>query len=168
MKKITFHLGAEKQIKISTAGHSDSLFYEGYRQALAGVIEIVRASSGYVRDWDDLSRRGDKALRTPYYSQTVENGSFCGGDKDFYNFPSNLLVFTGGRGTGKSSAMLTFVDSWGKKESQLFSREFVEDMVRYELPGMVASAEEQAVSAVYDLLRETVFLPLSPIDPTTL
>ncbi len=168
MKKITFHLGAEKQIKISTAGHSDSLFYEGYRQALAGVIEIVRASSGYVRDWDDLSRRGDKALRTPYYSQTVENGSFCGGDKDFYNFPSNLLVFTGGRGTGKSSAMLTFVDSLGKKESQLFSREFVEDMVRYELPGMVASAEEQAVSAVYDLLRETVFLPLSPIDPTTL
>ena len=52
MKKITFHLGAEKQIKISTAGHSDSLFYEGYRQALAGVIEIVRASSGY--GWEGL------------------------------------------------------------------------------------------------------------------
>lgn len=168
MKKITFHLGAEKQIKVSAAGHSDSLFYEGYRQALAGVIEIVRASGGYTRDWNDLSRREEGALRTPYYDQTAESGNFCGGDKDFYNFPNNLLVFTGGRGTGKSSAMLTFVDSLGKKTSPLFSREFVEDMVRCELPGMVASEEEKAVSAVYDLLRETVFLPLSPIDPTTL
>ena len=90
MKKITFHLGAEKQIKISTAGHSDSLFYEGYRQALAGVIEIVRASSGYVRDWDDLSRRGTKPSGRPITARRWKTAASAAGTRIFIISPATF------------------------------------------------------------------------------
>ena len=46
-KTLSFQWGQEKQIKISKAGHKSSLFYESYRQAMAGVVEIVHESRLY-------------------------------------------------------------------------------------------------------------------------
>lgn len=158
-KKIVFQWGTEKQIKVSSAGHRDSLFYESYRQALAGITEIVRASMRYTQKRDPLaeddgngSRRGLVASKSEY---DPEN------DKIYYNYPNNMIVFTGERGAGKSSALLTFTDSLRNKNSGLFSNDFLEDMVCCELPGAM---EKQ----VGDMLRQTSFFPIPPIDPTTL
>ena len=182
-KKIEFQLGAEKQIKVSKAGRSGSLFYEGYRQGLAGVIEIVRASTYYTQQCDCFSCRNG-AEKGGY-------GTWCGlpgghqkgscgirscgeyygavKDKDYYNYPNNLIVFSGGRGTGKSSAMLTFVDSLAQRNSIMFQREFLSDVVKCELPGMVGeSGTSSAVDLVHELLCRCTFLHLAPIDPTTL
>lgn len=191
MKKwIEFQLGAEKQIKISQAGRSGSLFYEGYRQGLAGVIEIVRASTYYTQRCDCFSCRNGL--------EEGSHGTWCGlpggqqegrcdqqegrcamrscgeyygaaEDKDFYNYPNNMIVFTGGRGTGKSSAMLTFVDSLARRNSLIFQRDFLSDVVKCELPGTVSeSGTDSAVDLVHELMRRCAFLHLSPIDPTTL
>lgn len=195
MKKwIEFQLGAEKQIKISQAGRSGSLFYEGYRQGLAGVIEIVRASTYYIQRCDCFSCRNgmDEGSHgawcgLPGGPQEGSHGARCdqqegrcamrscgeyygaSEDKDFYNYPNNMIVFTGGRGTGKSSAMLTFVDSLARRNSRIFQRDFLSDVVKCELPGTVSESDtDSAVNLVHDLLCRCTFLHLSPIDPTTL
>lgn len=191
MKKwIEFRLGTEKQIKISQAGRSGSLFYEGYRQGLAGVIEIVRASTYYTQQCDCFSYRNgaekgshgswygqQEGPRTTRYDQQEERravhsyGEYYGAaeDKDFYNYPNNMIVFTGGRGTGKSSAMLTFVDSLTRPDSLIFQRKFLSDVVKCELPGTVNESDaDSAVNLVHGLLSRCTFLRLSPIDPTTL
>lgn len=195
MKKwIEFQLGAEKQIKISQAGRSGSLFYEGYRQGLAGVIEIVRASTYYTQRCDCFSCRNgmDEGSHgawcgLPGGPQEGSHGARCdqqegrcamrscgeyygaSEDKDFYNYPNNMIVFTGGRGTGKSSAMLTFVDSLARRNSRIFQRDFLSDVVKCELPGTVSESDtDSAVNLVHDLLCRCTFLHLSPIDPTTL
>lgn len=191
MKKwIEFRLGTEKQIKISQAGRSGSLFYEGYRQGLAGVIEIVRASTYYTQRCDCFSCRNGVEKGSPgswygqqedpravQYDQQKERcamrscGEYYGAaeDKDFYNYPNNMIVFTGGRGTGKSSAMLTFVDSLTRPDSLIFQRKFLSDVVKCELPGTVNESDaDSAVNLVHGLLSRCTFLHLSPIDPTTL
>lgn len=195
MKKwIEFQLGAEKQIKISQAGRSGSLFYEGYRQGLAGVIEIVRASTYYTQLCDCFSCRNGledgshgawcglpggqrESARAARRGQQEERCAMRGcveyygaaEDKDFYNYPNNMIVFTGGRGTGKSSAMLTFVDSLSRRNSLIFQRDFLSEVVKCELPGTVSESDtDAAVDLVHELMRRCAFLQLSPIDPTTL
>lgn len=159
-KKITFQWGTEKQIKVSSAGHPDSLFYESYRQALAGVAEVVRASIQYTDGYDPFMQSQNPYRetgncmneRSDYYPQN---------DKIFYNYPSNLIVFAGERGAGKSSALLTFVDSLKDTSSGMYTTAFLDDMVICELPG--ASSKN-----VTQMLLNAFFCPLPPIDPTTL
>ena len=155
-KQIEFNLGAEKQIRIAEAGHRDSLFYEGYRQGLAGIIEIVRASTAYTKSEDCVCRHTGQD-RPPYE------------DKEYYNYPNNLIVFTGGRGTGKSSAMLTFVNSLTNPASELFRKNILREVVTRELPGLIDKSDpERTVDVIEDLMKQSRFIPIPPIDPTTL
>lgn len=154
-KTLTFEWGTEKQVKVSSAGHTDSLFYEAYRQAMAGVVEIVRASRLYTDSQDLFLERNDREngkSESSYLPQT---------DRYYYNYPSNMIVFSGERGTGKSSALLTFVDDLSCQGSGLFDREFLDDMVRHELPGLSLRQVERVLSDVR-------FVPATPIDPTKL
>lgn len=168
-KYIEFSLGSEKRIKVSSAGRSGSLFYESYRQALAGVIEIIQASTAYTQGKDCISMRGtgeccrDKGAACARQSYSLLD------DKDYYNYPNNMVVFTGGRGTGKSSAMLTFVDSLTDPHSEIFKKDFLREVVNCELPGLVeAKAPEQTVDVIYNLMGKSKFVSLTPIDPTML
>lgn len=144
-KKLAFEWGNEKRVKISDPGHSDSLFYEGYRQALAGVIEIMLASSEY----NDSARICPISKEAEYVSD--------------YNYPNNIIVFSGERGAGKSSAMLTFVEGLKNDKSGLYCDDFLEDVLRCELPNSGASW-----SSIKNMLRNAEFVSLSPIDPTIL
>lgn len=156
-KTITFQFGAEKMIKISQVGHRDSLFYEGYRQALAGVAEIIRASRMYTS--------GGAHRRDVFFSQECDEkllrDSCPAGDRTYYNYPNNMLAFTGSRGSGKSSAMLTFVDSLQNPNSAMFEKNFLDDMANCEL----ASTEQHDFTALF---RECTFVALPPVDPTLL
>ena len=157
MKKIlSFQWGQEKQIRISRVGSRESLFYEAYRQAMAGVAEIVYESGLYSKDrthyYQGRNCDNSKLLRSDYLPES---------DRYFYNYPSNTIVFAGERGVGKSSALLTFVDSLVHHEDKLFSKEFLEGMVRSELTGI-------SVDQVEKSLENVRFLSMTPIDPTKL
>lgn len=160
-KQIEFNLGAEKQIKISSAGHDDSLFYEAYRQALAGVVEIVRASNSYTSqdNWTSDTHLNWKNAVHPEVHNPLD-------DPDYYNYPNNMIVFTGGRGVGKSSAMLTFVHSLTQPDSKMLKKSFLEDVVNCELAGLMPG--NNSVDMVCDLLKKCEFVSLPPIDPTML
>lgn len=154
-KTLSFEWGTEKQVKVSSAGHRDSLFYEAYRQAMAGVVEIVRASRLYTDSQDlflERNNRENGKSESSYLPQT---------DRYYYNYPSNMIVFSGERGTGKSSALLTFVDDLSCQSFGLFDREFLDDMVRHELPGL-------SLRQVERVLTDVRFVPATPIDPTKL
>lgn len=154
-KTLSFEWGTEKQVKVSSAGHRDSLFYEAYRQAMAGVVEIVRASRLYTDSQDlflERNNRENGKSESSYLPQT---------DRYYYNYPSNMIVFSGERGTGKSSALLTFVDDLSCQGSGLFDRAFLDDVVRHELPGL-------SLRQVERVLADVRFVPATPIDPTKL
>lgn len=152
-KKISFWWDAEKRIQIAKAGEQDSLFYEAYRQALAGVAEIVRASIMQVREYDPFFPQseysGQNELRTTRDSQYL------------YDYPNNIIVFSGERGAGKSSAMLTFVSGLKDKNGLLFKDDFLSKMVTCELPNADSPKVKQ-------MLQTCSFVDLAPIDPTTL
>lgn len=155
-RQIHFEWGAEKQIKVAQAGQRDTFFYEAYRQALAGVTEIVRASrvavEGPENDPFGFSEGADREQdRYPQFSD----------DKYFYNYPNNMLVFSGDRGAGKSSAMLSFVNSLKNPKSKLYDEAFLREMIARELPG-------GSYCGVSNMLRNSKFIAIPPIDPTTL
>ena len=188
-KQIRFQWESEKKVRISQAGIGDSLFYEGYRQAMAGVAEIVRASMMYTRGEDRFFIRkkngweqGNQfpARRTENWGNDSESAKkgradwedeedrpCSGSDYDpgnddlYYNYTSNLIVFSGERGAGKSSAMLTFVDNLKTPGSRLFEDGFLREMVERELPGV-------DYEPIANMLRNCSFVQLPPIDPTTL
>ena len=92
-KTLSFEWGTEKQVKVSSAGHKDSLFYEAYRQAMAGVVEIVRASRLYTDSQDlflEQNNRENGKSKSSYLPQA---------DRYYYNYPSNMIVFSRERGT---------------------------------------------------------------------
>lgn len=152
-KTISFWWDAEKRIRVTRAGEQDSLFYEAYRQALAGVAEIIRASIMQERNCDSFFRRSE-------HSGQDELRITC--DRQYlYDYPNNIIVFSGERGAGKSSAMLTFVNSLKDKNGLLFKDDFLLGMVACELP----NADAQMVKQMLQTCR---FLDLAPIDPTTL
>ena len=168
-KEITFCWEAEKRIRIAKAGEKNALFYEAYRQALAGVAEIVRASIIYSgsssHDPFFPEAKWDQKL-----SATVANYRTSGGvadsftrfnDEYLYDYSNNIIVFSGERGAGKSSAMLTFVNSLKDRDGLLFQKDFLSGMVACELPNA-------DLDAVTNMLHKCRFLDLSPIDPTTL
>lgn len=157
-KYIEFNLGAEKQIRVAKAGHAGALFYEGYRQGLAGIIEIIRASTLYTQHRDCVCSQSAPARFHPDYDS-----------EDYYNYPNNMIVFTGGRGTGKSSAMLTFVSSLTDPSSELFKEPFLQEVVSCELPGLVEKGNlEQTVGLIRNLMGKSKFVSIPPIDPTML
>lgn len=151
-KIIRFAWESEKHIRVSKAGNENSLFYESYRQALAGIIEIIRNSALHCTHADPIFPRTSK-------DQDMEDE--YGSDPDYYNYPSNLLVFSGERGAGKSSALLTFAKSLTDKHSPLFSFKFIREVTKCELP----SVDTQLVKTT---LEQCAFHVLPPIDPTTL
>ena len=151
-KEIHFAWESEKKIKISQVGRSNSLFYEAYQQALAGVTEIVRASTVYCGEKDPFCPSNGRA-----------NGSELSPNEDrcFYNYPNNIIVFFGERGAGKSSAMLTFVNGLKDRDSQLYNKEFLKEMTASEMPGI-------SFQDISNMLDRSQFHLLTPIDPTTL
>lgn len=149
-KEIRFIWGSEKTIKITEAGRSGSFFYEAYRQAAAGIAEIVRASTIYT----------NKNAFDPFFPNG-EPDAAQQNDNNFYNYPNNMMAFTGERGAGKSSAMLSFVQSLQNKKSKLYEDSFLEGMTDCELPGV----DYRNVSK---MLHNCEFISLPPIDPTTM
>lgn len=150
-KAISFWWDAEKRIRVARAGEPDSLFYEAYRQALAGVAEIIRASIMQTRSYDSFfpGHDGKSEPRTTCDSQYL------------YDYPNNIIVFSGERGAGKSSAMLTFVSGLTDPDGLLFKDDFLSGMVTCELPNVKAQMVKQ-------MLQSCTFVDLPPIDPTTL
>lgn len=152
-REISFWWDTDKRIRVAKAGAENSLFYEAYRQALAGVAEIVRASVMQEQGVD------------PFFSQSRRDGqeelrADC--DRQYlYDYPNNIIVFSGERGAGKSSAMLTFVSSLKDKDGQLFQDKFLSSMVGCELPKVDPKV-------VGHMLRSCRFVDVPPIDPTTL
>ena len=78
-----------------------------------------------------------------------------------YDYPNNIIVFSGERGAGKSSAMLTFVSSLTDNNSLLFQDEFLSSMVACELPNV-------SLEAAGKMLKTCRFVEVAPVDPTTL
>lgn len=155
-KTLSFQWGQEKQIKISKAGRKSSLFYESYRQAMAGVLEIMHESRLYIENEKQHLECKSTGAAVATYSDYLLTA-----DRNFYNYPNNIIVFSGKRGVGKSSALLTFVNSLASHESELFSKEFFEDLVSRELTQISVEKAEKSLS-------NATFLPLTPIDPTKL
>lgn len=155
-KQIHFEWGSEKQIKIAQAGQKDTFFYEAYRQALAGVTEIVRASMIAVHGPEN-----DPFAASEGADRKRDSGPEFPDDRYFYNYPNNMLVFSGDRGAGKSSAMLSFVCSLQNPKSKLYDELFLKEMVARELPG-------GSYCSVLNILRGARFIAIPPIDPTTL
>jgi len=151
-KEINFIWESEKKIRVSEAGQKNSLFYEAYQQALAGVTEIVRASRVYCGDIDPFCQ-GEVKLG--------DDDSSFGEDQNYYNYPNNMIVFSGERGAGKSSAMLTFVNSLKDHKSKLYCEKFLRDVTKGELPGI-------GLKDVSNMLEKCQFVSIPPIDPTTL
>lgn len=163
-KRIEFCWGNEKRIKISEVGRKDSLFYEGYRQALARVTEIVQTSVRYEQ----------QTLRQAVHAYSADPKSgwrfYESTDSEYYNYPNNMIVFCGSRGSGKSSAMQTFVSSLSHPGSIMLQEDFITDMVRNEMPVSSMQKEElrRYETEMFQLLNQCAFIPLDPIDPTTL
>lgn len=168
-KEIIFCWEAEKRIRIAKAGEKNALFFEAYRQALAGVAEIVRASIIYGRSpshdpFFPDAKQDQKPLITEAGYRTgggVADSFTRFNDEYLYDYSNNLIVFSGERGAGKSSAMLTFVNSLKDRDGLLFQEDFLSGMVTCELPNA-------NLDAVTTMLHGCRFLDLSPIDPTTL
>jgi len=155
-KKIYFEWGSEKRIKIASAGQEGTFFYEAYRQALAGVAEIVWASAIATSKTKLATFSGSENSVYKYnHDFQLQN------DKYLYNYPNNMIVFSGDRGAGKSSAMLSFVSSLQEVDSKLLGKSFLSGMTSCELPGI----DYESVS---ELLRSCQFISIPPIDPTTL
>ena len=151
-KHLSFQRGSEKQIKVSCAGRKESLFYESYRQALAGVAEIIRSSIVYTQGEDCFFPLSPQKINSSYAPQH---------DHNYYNYPNNIILFSGSRGIGKSSALLTFVDGLARSDSPMWNNEFLEDMVKRELQGVT-------LERVSRMFHSSSFVTLPPIDPTVL
>ena len=146
--------GDESTIKIGEATKTSSFLYEPCRKALAGVAEIVQTSNEYIK-------------------KNSHHREECGfdGTSHLYNYPNNVIVFTGERGSGKSSTMMTFVeglrrprDSYGNAEDHsLLSQAFINDMLDHDFPG-----NKKYKNNVRENLEGCTFLPLIPIDPTAM
>ncbi len=165
-KEISFWWDAEKRIRVARAGEKRSLFYEAYRQALAGVAEIVRASAMHEHNYtyDSFFSKSKQVARREGVGNTagVEDDLRIACDSQYlYDYPNNMIVFSGERGAGKSSAMLTFVSSLKDSKGLLFQDEFLSAMVACELPNVDAPAVKR-------MLQTCRFLDLAPIDPTVL
>lgn len=151
---LQFQLGSEKRVRISEEVNERSLFYPAYQQAFAAVVEIVSESNRYTGVGPSLIAEGDDRRRERSARLIKE-------DKYLYNYPNNMIAFSGGRGTGKSSAMLTFARALKDRDSFLYKDSFIDQVACQELPAF-------GCDLIKDVVREAAFVPLSPIDPTLL
>lgn len=152
-KILQFQRGAEKRVRVSGDVSERSLFYSAYQQAFAAVVEIVDESARCTeRDYaGSASGSNETGFKDP--TRLIRE------DKYLYNYPNNMIAFSGGRGTGKSSAMLTFVQSLQDRNSFAYKSSFVDQVVCRELSGFNSCDVEK-------LIDSTEFVSLSPIDPT--
>ncbi len=156
-RQVSFLWESEKRIKIAKAGQDNAFFYDAYRQAMAGVTEIVRTSLM------QTSRNNTDPLFFNHREFAANGTAFekILDDEYFYNYPNNMIVFSGERGAGKSSALLSFVESLKSKDSALYTDKFLEDMSKRELLGISSVSVAQ-------MLKSCCFFSLPPIDPTAL
>lgn len=152
-KILQFQRGAEKRVRVSEDVSESSLFYSAYQQAFAAVVEIVDESARCTkRDYVGSASGGNETgFKDP--TRLIRE------DKYLYNYPNNMIAFSGGRGTGKSSAMLTFVQALQDRNSFAYKSSFIDQVVCRELPGFNSYDVEK-------LIDSTEFVSLSPIDPT--
>ena len=170
-KKIEFEYGNEKQIKVSKAGKEESIFYDGYLQAAASVVEIIQESKRYsnaqstfsISSQDHMADRMYLSARDSSQDHMTNSMYSPARDKKFYNYQNNIIVFEGERGAGKSSAMLTFIDSLQSKKRDLLPPD---DCFYKEIANKYAihMGWEEIKSCILD----THYLVLSPIDPSAL
>ena len=151
---LQFQLGSEKRVRISEEVNERSLFYPAYQQAFAAVVEIVSESNRYTGVGPSLTEEEDDRGRERSARLIKE-------DKYLYNYPNNMIAFSGGRGTGKSSAMLTFARALKDRDSFLYKDSFINHVACQELPAFDCDL-------IKDVVKEAAFVPLSPIDPTLL
>lgn len=152
-KILQFQRGAEKRVRVSEDVSESSLFYPAYQQAFAAVVEIVDESARCTeRDYAG-SASGSNETGFKDLTRLIRE------DKYLYNYPNNMIAFSGGRGTGKSSAMLTFVQALQDRNSFAYKSSFIDQVVCRELPGFNSYDVEK-------LIDSTEFVSLSPIDPT--
>ena len=102
-KTLTIDLNEEYKIKIEKPSElSDSFFKDIYKKAAGAVIDIIAQT-----EKNDPKNNSELDVNDPFYNE-----------KQDYN---NIIAFCGERGTGKSSAMITFAQSLIKiKETKEF------------------------------------------------
>lgn len=135
-KHIHFILGEEARPKIETFGNDgidieNSIFYKQYRMALS-----------YVADFIDITVNTDK-------SDQSDGIQFS--HKQNYN---NILLFTGERGSGKTSCLLTI--------SELLTKH-VKDLVSF---FNLEKVKDDPFAGKVKTLKEMEFFPCEIIDPT--
>ncbi|GEM_PF-2340805 len=135
-KHIHFILGEEARPKIETFGNDGidiekSIFYKQYRMALS-----------YVADFIDITVNTDK-------SDQSDGIQFS--HKQNYN---NILLFTGERGSGKTSCLLTI--------SELLTKH-VKDLVSF---FNLEKVKDDPFAGKVKTLKEMEFFPCEIIDPT--
>lgn len=135
-KHIHFILGEEARPKIETFGNDgidieNSIFYKQYRMALS-----------YVADFIDITVNTDK-------SDQSDGIQFS--HKQNYN---NILLFTGERGSGKTSCLLTI--------SELLTKH-VKDLVSF---FNLEKVKDDPFASKVKTLKEMEFFPCEIIDPT--
>ena len=115
------------------------------------MAEIVRSSIIYT----------EENIRDPFFPDNPVTYASAKADATYYNYPNNLIIFTGKRGTGKSSAMLTFVKSLSNPESEMMKDDFIREMAKCEL-------QEVEPEHIVNMMRNYRFVSLPTIDPTVL
>jgi len=104
-KVLSIDLDKEYRLKIESASEiQNSFFKDVYKQAFEQVLNIVK--------WSEVSKTEQK-------SRTTENKTF---EREFREY-NNIIAFTGERGTGKSSAMITVANNLVASNSQKITLE---------------------------------------------
>ena len=93
MNKIIVRANEEYQVKISNHPKEDEFFYQAYQQARNELEEILSDTYDYYQE---------KKNRAYIRFETSQK------EDDTIDFSNNIIAFSGERGQGKSSAMLSF------------------------------------------------------------
>lgn len=122
---------------------SETYIKEAVRQVLA------ESGRDLAEDRKQMLLQNEKQLSEDRSQMLLRN------ERYLYNYPNNIVVFRGGRGVGKSSAMLTFSTDMKYKAQR-----------GIEFQQMIQKAQTKlCADAIFD---NASFLVLPPIDPTLL
>ena len=145
--RITVRHGDEYRSRIACIYQEDSFFYSAYQQAGRCVAEIILATQRYCgtpgsRAADPCDSGGDA-----WVSESARLAAF----------PNNIIAFCGERGSGKTSAMVSFSRALDRFRARIAGRD--EDTVRFWNACMPEGLRD---------LSSYCFEVLDSIDPTSM
>jgi len=125
-------------------GKESSLIIE---DAIKSIMEDGFLADSYLKAFHALC---DYATCSDSVRMELQSGRLCARDITLYLAPQNIIAFSGKRGSGKSSSMLSFSEVLGNPKK-------IEELCDHPKNGQD-----------YSVLKSKHFIVLDPIDPTTL